>query len=216
MPSLRLVAGPNGSGKTSLTKVLREEHSVPLGQYLNPDDIAKHIALSSKLNIPLGNEPYLAAQIAQEISIGLRDDWIADHLSFTYESVMSHESHLETVKRAKSLGYKCYLYYICTSDPELNKARVGQRVMEGGHDVPSDRIVSRYNRSLEHLSDMLSICHRAFLFDNSKKLTFFAEVTPDGYLDIIEDAFVAVEPYWFAPSVIKKWAKHKIRTVRHL
>lgn len=47
MASLRLIAGPNGSGKTTLTKLLREEYAVPLGQYLNPDDIAKHISFSS-------------------------------------------------------------------------------------------------------------------------------------------------------------------------
>lgn len=216
MPSIRLVAGPNGSGKTSLTKVLREEHSVPLGQYLNPDDIAKHIVLHSKLKVPIENESDIAAKLAQEIAIGLRDDWITDHLSFTYESVMSHESHIEVVNKAKAQGYKCYLYYICTSDSELNKARVRQRVIEGGHDVPHEKIVSRYNRSLEHLFSMLSICHRAFLFDNSNELTFFAEVTPDGNLDIVEDAFNTVEPYWFVSSVMEKWAKDKTRMVNHL
>ncbi len=79
-----------------------------------------------------------------------------------------------------------------------------------------DKIISRYQRSLEHLHSMLKICHRAFLFDNSNKLTFFAEVTPDGYLDIVEDEFDKVEPHWFTESVLKKWEREKVRIVNHL
>lgn len=214
MPSLRLVAGPNGSGKTTLTNVLRKEHNVPLGQYLNPDDIAKHISLSCWLNktqqIQHAN---IAAEVAQKIAIGLRDDWVASDLSFTYESVMSHQSHIEVVRKARDKGYKTYLYYICTDDLELNKARVQQRVQEGGHDVPKDKIASRYHRSLNFLNEMLENCSRAFLFDNTNQLTFFAEVTPEGYLDIVESAFDRVQPHWFIESVFKHWDSEKIRRV---
>ncbi|GGN27390.1 MULTISPECIES: zeta toxin family protein [Marinomonas] len=214
MASLRLIAGPNGSGKTTLTKLLREEYAVPLGQYLNPDDIAKHISFSS-IDDTLPDNTFLAAKLAQFISVGLRDDWVKDGLSFTYESVMSHESHIQFVEGAKKIGYKSYLYYVCTSEVELNKARVEQRVKEGGHTVPEDKIASRYQRSLENLHEMLTICRRGFLFDNSStEMTFIAEVTQDGYLDIKAKAFNETQPYWFVEHVVKKWIKEKVRLIR--
>lgn len=207
MPSLRLIAGPNGSGKTTLTTMLREKHAIPLGQYLNPDDIAKHISLPF-IDKSVDDQTFLAAKLAQEISVGLRSDWVRDELSFSYESVMSHESHIEFVKQAKQQGYKPYLYYVCTSEVE-------QRVKEGGHDVPTEKIVSRYQRSLENLHSMLTICRRGFLFDNSSTdMIFIAEATPDGFLDINKKAFDKTQPYWFVESVMSKWTKERIRLIR--
>ncbi|WP_417704840.1 zeta toxin family protein [Rheinheimera aquimaris] len=223
MPKLRLIAGPNGSGKTTLTTQLREQYAVRLGQYLNPDDIAKHIDLSELLTTFSGlavkevstvNIEH-AAKIAQRVSLGLREDWIRDQLSFSYESVMSHHSHLDFFNRAKAEGFKAYLYYVCTSDPEINIARVEQRVELGGHSVPTEKILQRYHRSLELLPDMAKTSRRSYFFDNStRQLTFIAEVTPDGYLDIVEKNFDRAQPLWFANSVIKNWPREKIRLSR--
>lgn len=215
MPSIRLVAGPNGSGKTTLTRLLREKHSVPLGQYLNPDDIAKHVNFEAIVkSFPTEIAADSAAILARDISVGLRGDWIRDRLSFTYESVMSHESHIDAVKKAVGDGYKAYLYYVCTSDVDLNTERVGQRVAEGGHNVPEEKIKSRYDRSLTYLKDMLEICHRAYLFDNAKDMTFIAEVTPDGYLDIMEEAFDRTQPHWFVDNVLNTWDRSNVRIVK--
>ncbi|WP_323667132.1 zeta toxin family protein [Pectobacterium punjabense] len=218
MPSLRLVAGPNGSGKTTLTKELRETYAVPLGQYLNPDDIAKHIdllaLLSGKIDKTLLPDES-AARLAQKISLGLREDWIRDRLSFTYESVMSHKSHLEFVTLARKNGYKPYLYYVCTSDPALNGERVTQRVALGGHSVPEEKIFSRYQRSLAVLSEMIKLCHRAYFFDNSTTtLTFLGEVTPDGFLDVVEESFDNVQPMWLYKNVMSSWDANKIRMIQ--
>ncbi|WP_168197588.1 zeta toxin family protein [Brenneria corticis] len=217
-PHLRLIAGPNDSGKTTLTKTLRETYSVPLGQYLNPDDIAKHIDLRSLLGSVINPDKISvdhAAILAQKISLGLRDDWKRDKLSFTYESVMSHESHLTFVRSAKEIGYKPYLYYVCTADPALNETRITQRIAMGGHSVPKEKILSRYQRSLEYLLGMVSLCHRAYFFDNSTTiLTFIGEVTPDGYLDIVEASFDKVQARWLYDYVIKSWDVNKIRTIK--
>lgn len=221
MPKLRLIAGPNGSGKTTLTKELRERYAVKLGQYLNPDDIAKHLDLRELWQQPeftavshfsTETNSSFAARLAQKIALGLRDDWIRDQLSFSYESVMSHHSHLEFFQRANNAGYKAYLYYVCISDPMVNLARVEQRVELGGHNVPTDKILQRYDRSLNFLSDMAQASRRSFFFDNStRSLTFIAEVTPDGFLDIVEKNFDKVQPTWFVKSMIDCWPKNKIR-----
>ncbi|WP_261849223.1 zeta toxin family protein [Pectobacterium araliae] len=215
---MRLVAGPNGSGKTTLTKELRETYAVPLGQYLNPDDIAKHIDLPALLGAMV-DKAWLsdesAARLAQRISLGLREDWIRDRLSFTYESVMSHESHLDFVKSARESGYKPYLYYVCTSDPDLNEERIARRVELGGHSVPKEKVFGRYQRSLMYLSGMVRLCHRAYFFDNSTtRLTFLGEVTPDGFLDIVEASFDNVQPMWLYKNVMTSWDENKIRMIQ--
>jgi len=225
VPRIRLIAGPNGAGKTTLLKTL-VKNKVPVGQYINPDDIARHISLNSTLkrtNQELGIgqnsqdfsvevERYLAVIMAQSIATGLREDWLAYNLSLTYESVMSHKSHLDFVDKAIESGFEPYLYYICTSDPDINKARVAQRVESGGHPVPEDKILGRYNRSLSLLCEMARKCRRVYFFDNSsQRHLHFAEITPDGYLDIFEKQFNQVEPTWFVEHLLKKWPREKVR-----
>ncbi|WP_447529205.1 hypothetical protein [Vreelandella sp. TE19] len=203
---------------------------IPLGQYLNPDDIAKHIQLNSVLErtstaishddassnqFAKDFEAYFAAISAQAIAIGLREDWLESGLSLTYESVMSHSSHLNFVEKALDLGFEPYLYYICTSSPEINQARVAQRVSSGGHDVPSDKITSRYQASLSLLYEMVVKCRRAYFFDNSsERHLHFAEATPDGFLDIYESEFEKIDSSWFVESVLKKWDRSKVRFAR--
>lgn len=112
------------------------------------------------------------------------------------------------------MGFQSYLYYVCINDPEINLGRVDERVISGGHPVPPDKILSRYQRSLEQLYDMTKLCHRAYFFDNSNQLTPFAEVTPNGFLDIKEQAYNKLQPVWFRSHVLLKWKKDKIRIIR--
>ncbi|SFM70707.1 Predicted ABC-type ATPase [Halopseudomonas yangmingensis] len=225
MPRIRLIAGPNGAGKTSLMKTLVSQ-KVPIGQYINPDDIAKHIDLAAALQQtatilnctpPLTEDKadfadYFSVAVAQTIATGLRQDWLNYKLSLTYESVMSHESHLGFIDNAKAAGFEPYLYYICTSDPEIHKARVKQRVAALGHDVPESKIVERYHRSLKLLSAMTAKCKRAYFFDNSgQHQQHFAEVTPAGTLDIFEKQFNQANPTWFIENLLKVWPKERIR-----
>lgn len=223
---MRLIAGPNGSGKTTLMRTL-VKNKIPVGQYINPDDIARHIDLVEQLektrkefvssgqvttDVDSDFSNYFAASAAQAVAIGLRKDWLSYKLSLTYESVMSHTSHLDFVEEAKAAGFEPYLYYICTSDPDINKARVQQRVESGGHNVPEEKIVTRYKNSLDLLLLMAKKCKRSYFFDNSSnEQVHFAEVTPDGYLDIFEKEFLRVNPEWFINNLLLKWDKKKIR-----
>ena len=104
MPSLRLIAGPNGSGKTTLTDQLRKKYDVPLGQYTNPDEIEKSL-------VDAINDKQARSRLAQKISKDQRESWLKSKISHSYESVMSHHSHLEYIKEANQLGFKTYLYY---------------------------------------------------------------------------------------------------------
>jgi predicted ABC-type ATPase len=155
-PVLLIVAGPNGSGKTTLTRQLRAS-GVDLGFYINPDVIAETLA---------GSYEDRVAQ-AQRIADEQRQDCLARRVSFSFETVMSHPSKIDVLKQARAADYLVALYFVATESPELNIARVRQRVSLGGHDVPQDRIVARYQRTIALLPQAILQSDRALLFDNS-------------------------------------------------
>jgi predicted ABC-type ATPase len=139
---------------------------------------------------------YLASLTADFI----RHKLLEKGISFTFETVMSHSGKVDLLKTAQVKGYRTYLYYIATEDPEINLARVRTRVREGGHDVPLEKVQERYERSLELLLDAIRATNRAYIFDNSRdgaQSIFIAEVT-DGK-DIV--ARHNPLPAWFAKYV---------------
>lgn len=123
--------------------------------------------------------------------------------SLTFESVMSHPGKVALLAEAQARGYRTYLYYIATNDPEINLSRVRSRVARGGHSVPPDKIVSRYHRSLDLLVDAIKVTNRAYIFDNSttdSERTWLAEVTDGRDLELKSDKI----PVWFQRAVIDK------------
>lgn len=97
----------------------------------------------------------------------LQDRFLGRGESFSQETVFSHPSKVDALKRAFESGYRTYLYFIATGDPRINRWRVANRCSQGGHSVPEDKIDSRYPRSLAQLMVALPYLSRAFVFDNS-------------------------------------------------
>ncbi len=149
---------------------------------------------------------YFASVVADFI----RNELIERRENFSFETVMSSPDKIEVLKRAKSAGYKTYLYFLCTKDPSINIDRIKERVREGGHDVPDDKVKSRYYRSLSLLKDAVQNSNRSYIFDNSEygninnppPMLFIAEGT-DGE---ILDAKVDEVPDWFDKYWIRKTA----------
>lgn len=135
----------------------------------------------------------------------LRQKLLDQKLSFTFETVMSHPSKVDLLASAQQAGYRTYLYFVATDDPDINISRVRSRVKLGGHAVPEDRIVKRYHRSLDLLMQAIQHTNRAYVFDNSgdnkdKKHTWLAEITDGAVLDLKSDQV----PAWFKRSVLDK------------
>lgn len=123
---------------------------------------------------------------------------ISEGKSFSFETVMSHVSKVEEVKELLELGYHAYLYFVCIDDPEVNVSRVATRVKKGGHPVAENKITERYVRTLGLLHEILPLCYRAYLFDNSgKKQVMIAELY-DGALELKTDKV----PKWFIEYVL--------------
>ncbi|MBO7662149.1 MAG: zeta toxin family protein [Clostridia bacterium] len=148
-PHLLVFAGPNGSGKSTMTR------KIPIcGIYVNADEI-KRISKCSDLE---------AAQEAEQI----RQSLLKAHKDFTFETVLSTERNLELLRQAKEQGYRIHAVFVLTSSPSINVRRVQSRVKAGGHDVPEDKIISRYEKSIRNLSQLVRIADHTRIIDNSE------------------------------------------------
>lgn len=124
-------------------------------------------------------------------------------MSFSFETVMSHPSKIQFLEEAKALGYRTYLYFVCTANPEINCSRVAERVRMGGHDVPREKILNRYSRSLDLLSEAVQQCRRAYIFDNtSEVMTLVVSVEAQGDVFIYSSEEPQI-PLWVADHLIR-------------
>jgi len=122
-------------------------------------------------------------------------------ISFTFETVMSSPDKIELLKKAQDLGYRTYLYFIATKDPIINISRVENRVKMGGHKVPKEKIINRYYRSLELLSNAVKYSSRAYLFDNSSyDKVWIAEITNGKELELKSEYI----PTWLNTYLLEK------------
>lgn len=123
--------------------------------------------------------------------------------TFTFETVFSHPSKIDFLRISRNSGYKNYLYFICTTDPDINISRVKQRVELGGHLVPEEKIRKRYFESLQLLSSIIPLCYRVFLFDNSsaeRSIDPVASVDNEGKF-VMHTQFI---PWWVEEYVIEQ------------
>ena len=235
---MRVFAGPNGSGKTTIIKSLQD--IIPFGVYINADDIelmlketkvllfssfqlyvtqdelqeffrnstfapikrnepnlwSKFEVINNILHVKTNIDSYLAADIAEFI----RKQLLKNNISFTYETVMSHKSKIDFLIYAQNHGYKVYLYFISTEDPEINISRVNVRVAQQGHFVAPETIKDRYFKSLNQLKAAIKSSDNAYLWDNSGSISkFFAEIKNGSDVQIID---VSEVPNWFLKYVV--------------
>lgn len=108
------------------------------------------------------------SEAARDWADARREALLKDKLGFVSETVFSHESKLSLVSHAQSLGYHVVLYIVSVNNPQHLLARVRQRVQEGGHQVPSERILERYPRTMAHLKKAVRLADLAFVYDGAE------------------------------------------------
>ncbi len=158
-PRLIVVAGPNGTGKTSITEQLLRHEWMDGCEYVNPDFIARD-------EFGDWNAPDAVRQAAN-MAAERREQYLREARNFAFETVLSMPDKIDFIQRAKQAGYFVRLFFVGTDDPSINAKRVALRVMEGGHDVPISKIIARYTRSLANCSQAVRIADRAYIYDNS-------------------------------------------------
>jgi len=163
-PVVLAFAGPNGSGKTTVTRGLPV-----FGTYVNADDLNGLTDLEAARQAEL-----------------LRNSLLDVGADFSFETVLSTERNLLLLQKAKACGYEVQCIYVLTRDENINVARVRARHAAGGHDVPEDKIRARYHRALALLPRLIEVCDKILVYDNSdtpslifSKENVYSEVFPN-------------------------------------
>lgn len=186
------------AGREEILRFFRE--SVLLKKAGLDGEVARLSFAEGKLGF---QEVAVNAYFASVAADFLRRKLLEKRVSFSFETVMSSADKVELLAMAQQLGYRTYLYYIATEDPAINVARVKARVSLGGHDVPQDKIISRYGRSLDLLLEAIKHTNRSYLFDNSRQggeHLWIAEITDGRELELKCDPM----PLWFQKAVWEK------------
>ncbi len=183
-PVVVAIAGPNGAGKTTFF----HSHLAPAGlRFVNADVLAAELAV----------KPYEAARLAD----ALRRAMLDQGESFIFETVFSDPvgAKIGFLEEAARRRYTVVLCYIGLAGPRQSIERVAMRVLQGGHDVPDEKLRQRYARSLNNLQTAISRLPYVLVYDNSdlnvtyRQLAAFA----DGRLCYLQEPI----PKWFRPLV---------------
>jgi len=161
---LWILAGGNGAGKSTFYRT----QLAPLGlPFVNADILAKELYPQAP-----EEHSYDAAKLATEIRFRL----LHEGRSFCFEKVFSHPSKIDFVAQAKALGYEIILVFIHLDPVSLNQARVAQRLSEGGHNVPDEKVASRIPRLLQNIKKTLPLCDQVRILNNSRIDSPFQQV----------------------------------------
>jgi predicted ABC-type ATPase len=180
-PVVVAIAGPNGAGKT--TFYYSELRDAGL-RFVNADLIARELELDA----------YAAARVASAI----RNSLVAQRESFVFETVFSDPAgeKVAFLRRAVESGYNVILCFIGTANAAVSERRVAMRVSQGGHDVPSEKLIERYPRILANLRSALRDLPNVWVFDNNdlRKPYRLVAVARNGKVEKL----VRPTPKWFA------------------
>jgi predicted ABC-type ATPase len=147
--------GSNGAGKTTFFDAFLRHTGV---SFVNADEIAR------ALDLP-GEDAYEAARLAAAV----REDYLARRESFCMETVFSDPrgDKVEWLRRTREAGFRVLLIWVRLDSVELSIARVSQRVENGGHDVPDEKLVARFDRTLRNAREALTFADLGIVVDNS-------------------------------------------------
>ncbi len=159
-PVFYLLAGPNGAGKSSLYRAAVADGLIPAdAEFVNAD-------LHEAAHLQHITDPQARSEQARQWADGRRAELLRSGQSFVSETVFSHESKLALIEEAHRSGFAVVLLVVCLDDPKRLLARVRQRVKEGGHDVPAERILARYPRTIKNLTVAVRQADLAMLYDS--------------------------------------------------
>lgn len=159
MPNLYILAGCNGSGKTTASYSVLPE-LLGCSQFVNSDEFAKSLSPSDPSAASISASRYMLSKIHYLL---LRGE------DFSIETTLATRSLTGIIRQAKKQEYKVMIIYFWINSPELAIRRVRSRVDAGGHNIPDDVIRRRYRKGIQYLFETyIALCDRWVLADNSK------------------------------------------------
>jgi len=158
-PILIVIAGPNGSGKTTITSKVLKHQWLEDAIYINPDIVAQEKFGDWNSESAIMN----AVKYCEKI----RESCIENNQSLIFETVLSKEDKVEFIKKAHDKGFFIRVFFVCTDSPTINASRIATRVIKGGHDVPIPKIISRFYKSIFNAIIVSKFVDRFYVYDNS-------------------------------------------------
>lgn len=160
-PIIVAIAGPNGAGKSTFF----EAHLASSGlRFLNADDLARELEVD--------------AATAAELANRLRGELVDLRESFVFETVLSDPvgDKVDFLAKAAAQVYTVVMVFIGVDDAEISEQRVAMRVLQGGHDVPADKLSARFPRTMKNLARAIQKLPHVLVFDNSDLANPFRKV----------------------------------------
>ena len=176
-PKLYIIAGPNGSGKTTFVQRFLPEYTDCIN-FVNADLIAAGLSPFS---------PEIAAIKAGKLMLEEIDRFRKRKVDFAFETTLSGKTYLQLFKEMKESGYEIYIYFLWLRHVDLALRRVAERVAMGGHNVPPDTVRRRFDRGLYNLFCLYrSTVDSWIIFDNSEPAPRVIAKETTGVLTIID------------------------------
>jgi predicted ABC-type ATPase len=177
-----IIAGPNGAGKTTFATMFLPDYA-QCPHFVNADLIALGLA-------PF--EPRSAAIKAGKLVLQQIHDFSARGIDFAFETTLSGMSYVKLLTELKAKGYGLHLFFLWIPNPELAIVRIKERVLEGGHDVPSQDVRRRFIRGISHFFNLYeSLFDSWMLFDNSKAKPVLIAKRRNGHNEILDEELFA-------------------------
>ncbi len=159
MPTIHVLAGVNGAGKSSIGESEFNRKGSPV---FNPDAIARQIrTLHPDIDLTLANAH------AWQIGKSLLEQAIAEGSDYRFETTLGGRTIAQLLERAAQSGHRLHVWFCGLASAELHLRRVRSRVAHGGHDIPEQKIRERWTGSRENLIRLLPLIDHLRLYDNS-------------------------------------------------
>lgn len=155
---IHIIAGPNGSGKTSHARVTLLPNFLSSNEFINADEIAK--ILSPK-------NPEKSAITAGRLMMKRIEFLMNEGLDFAFETTLAAKTYLNLIRDAQDKGYKVNLIFLKLDNANLAQERVLTRVSKGGHNIDPLVIQRRFQRGLDNLKDYLKVVDTAVIYESS-------------------------------------------------
>ena len=171
-----IVAGPNGSGKTTFAVKFLPEYA-SCKHFINADLIARGLSPFS---------PGAAAITAGKLVLEQIQQFANRGVDFAFETTLSGKLYVNLFKSLKKKGYKIHLFFLWIPEANLAVSRIKSRVAQGGHDVPTRDVLRRFDRSITNFFTLYqSLADSWMLFDNAGFIPVLIAQGRNGKVNVI-------------------------------
>lgn len=176
MPKFIVFAGPNGCGKSTLFHTNRDVFDIPR---INVDEIVREKGGDWRNSADLIH--------AGRLALNKMNSCLEGRESFNQETTLCGNFSIRNIRKVREFGYEIELYFVCVENVDLAKERIRKRVEAGGHGIPDVDVERRYKESLQKLKEVIPMCHKVELYDNTGKFRKIATIKNNRIVYLTDD-----------------------------